>query len=285
MGSTGDRLREIVSATYRDFRANRTIRLGAGLAFYGLFAIAPLLTLSMALAVVVFDDEEVNEYLTEVVTDVIGDAEPETAQAIVDELDAAAQSLNFGIIGAATLVIGASLVFVAVEDAFNSIWNIPVRSGFRNAMRRRLRAFAVVLGAAALMIVGLAVQNITNIFEEVFAGRFEVSDTLIAAAGAGASLATLVGALALLYHELGPRDLRWRPAMVSATVAATAMTLSSAVLAVYLSRVGRDSIGGAAGGVLLVLLWIYYQAQILLAGAHLVRVLEGSASHDGEHAT
>lgn len=143
---------------------------------------------------------------------------------------------------------------------------------------KRLRAFLVVLGAAALVIVGLVLQAIINVVEAIVPGQLEATTSALFGFGTLGSVLTLAVALTLLYHELGPDKLSWRPAVIAAMTAAVAMTVGNVTLAAYLTRTGQTSIGGARAGVLLALLWIYYQAQILLAGAHPVRVLTDPAT-------
>ncbi|MGI9616106.1 MAG: YihY/virulence factor BrkB family protein [Acidimicrobiales bacterium] len=275
------RLFDVVYETYQDYRNNRTIRLGAGLAYYAILAIFPLLMLAMSLAALLFDDAQVEDYLSELITDAIGSTHADAADSIVEQLSVALESYQFGLVGLGTLIFASSLAFVAVEDAFRSIWNLPVRRGFKYLIVKRLRAFVVVLGAAALMIVGLVVQSTLGLINNIVPDQLALPSTVLASVTTLLLIATLATALTVLYHELGPDELRWRPSAIGGGSAALAMTLGSVAMAYYFSYASSGSANvswSIAAGPLVGLLWIYYQAQILLAGAHLVRVIDGGVA-------
>jgi YihY family inner membrane protein len=282
--SVADRRRqrvvEVVVATYEDYRDNRSIRLGAGLAYYGILALAPVLTLAMWLAAFVFDEADVEAYLSELIIDVIGDDFTSAADAIVDNLSSAVDSFEIGIVGIGTLIFASSLVFVAVEDAISSIWGLPVQHGMRTVVTKRLRSFVVVLGAAALVIAGLVAQSVIGLVNSVIPDSLQLANTSLVVATAVVAVAALAAALSALYYELGPDELRRRPALIGGSVAAAAMTLGSVVMTAYFSRAGNTASWSIAAGPFVGLLWIYYQAQILLAGAHFVRVLDRGATPD-----
>lgn len=276
------RVFDVVYATYEDFRDNRTIRLGAGLAYYAILAFFPLLMLAMWLATLVIEESEVEDYLAGLITDAIGDSYSAAADATVEELGATLDTYRLGIIGLGTLIFAASLAFVAVEDAFKSIWNRPVRHGLKYAVLKRLRAFVVVFGAAALLIAGLIVQSAISLINNIVPDQLELPNVVLVLITAVVSIATLAAALTMLYHELGPDELRWRPSAIGGGTAALAMTLGSVAMTYYFSWASASSASATwsiAAGPLVGLLWIYYQAQILLAGAHLVRVIDGGVAN------
>lgn len=278
------RVFEVVHATFEDFRNNRTIRLGAGLAYYAILAFVPMLMLAMWLATLVFEEAEVEDYLAGLITDAIGDSYSAAADATVDELGAFLDTYRLGLIGLGTLIFAASLAFVAVEDAFKSIWNLPVKHGFMHVVVKRLRAFVVVLGAAALLIAGLIVQSALGLINDIIPEQLELPNAVLVLVTVVVSIATLAVALAILYHEFGPDELRWRPSAIGGGLAALAMTFGSVVMTYYFSWASAGSANvswSIAAGPLVGLLWIYYQAQILLAGAHLVRVLDGGENAEG----
>ena len=244
------------------------------MAYYGLFAVAPLVALSMALATLVFDDAEVQQYLVDVIDEIFAEAQPVSTESLVSQLDETYTSTSYGLIGLATLVFAASLVFVAIQDAINSIWDLPVRRGFRHTVTKRLTAFLVVLGTAGLLIAGLVAQGLASLIDAILPGT-TAERLVVTAGGTAAALAALTGALAVLYKLLGPDHVRWSSALLSAVLTAVAMTVGSVALGAYLAHFGRTSVSSVTAGLFFFLFWIYYQAQILLVGVHLVRVLDG----------
>ncbi len=183
--------RLVVVETYTSWRSHRTIRLGASLAYYGLFAIVPLLAISFAVAGLVISEADVEDVLASVLGNVVDGDGQEFAAQIAESLDATATTGTLGLIGLGSLLLTASLVFVALQDAFDTIWELPVSSGTWATVRRRLIAFAVVLLAGGLLVASFAVVSISNLLRGILPGTSTIVDV-------GADLVVSVGSVALL---------------------------------------------------------------------------------------
>jgi membrane protein len=147
-----------------------------------------------------------------------------------------------------------------------------VRPGIRHTVLRRLAAFAVVAGVGAVIVVSFVVNAVTGLL-----GRL-VPDVAIMASlqelvGWTASWALAIGVVALLFRYLADVRVPWPPALAGAIVTAGALAVGTVLVGAYLRRFGASSLAGATGSIFLVLVWIYYEAQILLAGAEMTRVL------------
>ena len=140
---------------------HRTIRLGAGIAYYGLFALIPILALSLAVAGLVVSDADVQSYLEGRLEDVFGPEAAGFSSAIASVLGDSGTIAGLGLISIGALVLAASLVVLSLQDALNTIWEMPVRSGFRQTLLRRLGAFAVILSAGLVLILGFVINAIT----------------------------------------------------------------------------------------------------------------------------
>lgn len=273
-----NRLRQLVRAiigllgeTYCEWRNDRVVRLGAGLAYYALFGIVPLLTIFVAVAGLLFSTQEVQSFLVEALDGFVqGDVEA-LAAGLAEELDGSLTGL--GLIGAATLLFAASLVFVALQDALNVIWHAPVRAGIENTIRNRVLAFSVVLLAAAVVIAGLLVDAVVGIAEAIVPGNVQFAESLAGLITAASSWVLGIGAIALVFRLLPYVKVRWQDALIGGGVTALMIVAGSALFSVYFSTYGTASISGVAGSLVLFLLWIYSQAQIFLAGAELTKVL------------
>lgn len=265
-------LRDLVVETYGEWRRHRTIRLGAGLAYYGLFAFVPLLAVSLSLAGLFFATEDVQSYLSTRLADVIGGDAEVVGAALADLLGQFGSMLGLGLIGAASLLLTASLLVVALQDAFNTIWEVPVRSGIRNTVIRRLVAFAVVAGFGGVLVVAFSVNAVTGLIGRVVpdAAVFEPLSELF---GTTISWVILIGVIALLFRYLTDVRIPWPSVLTGAVVTALLVAVGTAAIGAYLRRYAATSLLGATGSVFLVLLWIYYEAQILLAGAEFTRTL------------
>ena len=283
----------LLAETYGEWRRHRTIRLGAGLAYYGLFALVPLLAVSLSLAGVFFQEDDVQEYLAGQFAGILGDDAAAVSTALAGVLDGFDSLIGLGLVGALSLVFTASLLVVALQDALNTIWERPVRSGIRTTIARRLLAFLVVAGAGAALMVSFALNAVTALFGRMVPDVV-VMESLGELIGTAGSWALGVGVIALLFRYLTDVRVPWRGVLPGAAVTALLVAVGTVAIGAYLRRYAATSLLGATGSVFLVLIWIYYEAQIILAGAEFTRTLAkrgiepiwpGSADDDGQPGT
>lgn len=264
---------EVVTQTYESWREDRTLRLGAGLAYYALFTIVPFLALTAALAEQLFGLIDMADYLSARLEQ-IGMVDAEAAgQSIASELSRRSVTSTLGIIGIGSLLFASSLVFLALVDAINTIWNVPVRSGLRNSLRRRMVSFIMVLVTGVVLIAGLAISTVSGAVERLVPGSIEIAGTLTTLFGWLASAASLAVAMTLLFRYVGPVRSPWLPTAFAAVATSFLMVVGAQAISWYLTRFGGSSLGGAFGALLVTLSWVYYEAQILLGGVQLVKVL------------
>ncbi len=247
--------------------------------YYSLFAMVPFLALTAALAEQLFGLAGVEQYLIDRVQQ-LGVAEAETAGAsIAAELERRSTQSTLGLVGLGSLLFASSLVFLALVDAVNTIWHVPVRSGIRNSVRRRLTAFLMVLATGFVLIAGLAISAISGAIERIIPGGVEIVGVVTTLIGALASASSLVVVLALLFRYIGPHRVPWMAAILTALVTTGLMAIGTEAIGWYLRTFGGSSLSGAFGAVLLALSWVYYEAQIVLAGIQLVKVLTWRSGH------
>ena len=258
--------------TYEAWRGHRTIRLGAGLAYYGLFAIVPLLAVALAVAGLVISQSDVQSYLADQLSGLLGVDADAVARALSEVLDGTGTVTSLGLVGLVSLFLTASLLVVALQDAFNTIWERPVRSGIRQSVLRRLVAFVVVAGAGAVIVVSFAVNAVTALLERLAPDVAFVA-SLQELIGLAATWVLAIGVVTLLFRYLTDVRVPWVPAVVGGAITAAMLAVGTVVLGAYLRRYAAASLAGATGSVFLVLLWIYYVAQIVLVGAELTRQL------------
>ncbi len=262
----------LLTETYGEWRRHRTIRLGAGLAYYGLFAFVPLLAVSLSLAGIFFAKEDVQTYLAGQLASIVGDDSAAVSGAIAGVLDGFDSMVGLGLVGAASLVLTASLLVLALQDAFNTIWERPVHAGIRQTIARRLLAFVVVLACGAVLVVSFALNAVTALFGQMVPD-VAVVESLGELIGTAGSWALGIGVVALLFRYLTDVRVPWRGALPGAAVTALLIAVGTVAIGAYLRRYASSSLLGATGSVFLVLIWIYYEAQIILAGAEFTRVL------------
>ncbi len=261
----------VVGDTYVNWRDSRTIRLGAGIAYYGLFAIVPLVTLSVVVAQLLVDEQAVTDFFREV-----GDRlniQDEAIATFLAEIDTGATQASLGVVGFGSLVFAAALVFFAVQDAFDEVWGLPVRRG-KEKILRRLTAFVVVGGGGIIIVLGLVINTVSGLIEYLIPGQDTLLDRVPDLFSVVSGWAVLIGMLIVVYQVLTRPRLGWFALIAGSVATALLLAVGTWVLGLYLRNYASASVAGAFGSVILVLLWLYYTAQMILVGAHLIRVLD-----------
>ncbi len=249
-------------------------RLGASLAYYTLFAIAPVLLLATAIAGMVFGAEAVRGEIVGQLDQLIG---REGALAIQGLLEGAGQERSGFIattIGSITFLVASTGAFLELQVALNTIWRVKPRPGghLHAFVIDRLRSFGLVVAIGFLLLVSLAV---TAALAALNAWLFRFSPanaTLWNVVNTVVSFAVTTGLFALLFRFLPDVRLRWRDVTTGAMVTALLFIIGQQVIGWYLGQSTVSSGYGAAGSMMILLLWVYYSCQILLFGAEFTRV-------------
>ncbi len=264
--------RATVVDTYSEWRSDRTMRLGASLAYYGVFAVVPLLVFSVAVAQLLISRADVEEFVAERIEQFLGVEGEEVAIAVASALDRFSSQAGLGLVGLVTVLVSASFVVVALDDIFLTIWHVPVRGGMRRAIRRRLTSFLVVVSVSLVLSAIVLVHTISNVIDRLLPDGWAIQSA-VQVGTLLASWAVLAVAIVALFRFMTPVDIGWRVAIYGGMLTAVLATLGAWGLAVYFRYFAGASIAGAAGAVFLVLLWIYYEAQTLLIGMQFIKVL------------
>ncbi|CAN5350538.1 N/A [soil metagenome] len=263
---------EVVIAAATRWTDHDGAQLGAAIAFYTMFALAPLLVVTIAIAGAVFGADAARGQIVAQVEGVVGATAAQGIETMIAAAWRVPGGLMAGVIGTVTLLVGASGVFGALRRALNVIADVtPPPSAVGAFVRARLIAFALVLGFGFLAIASLVVSAALSGVTGFFADRFPGLSILTTVFDLALSVAVLTVAFAAL--------LRWLPDLPQSRRAVWLAALSSAVLfavgkiiiGLYLGRATVASPYGAAGSFVVVMLWVYYSAQILLFGAAIGR--------------
>lgn len=263
----------LLRQTYEEWRNDRAIRLGAGLAYYGVLAIVPLMLLAVVLASLVFSTQEIENYVADAVDSALHADMNEFTTQLTQEAESNSVRGGLGVIGLVSLVIAASFLFLALEDALKVIWHEPVRAGLKHSIQRRALAALVALLAGSLLLVVLIINTVLGIADRIAPDAY-LLEVATSAAITGASWALGVTFLAVLIQLLVRDRVSWIALFVGSAITAALLNIGTGLLWTYLQTTGSRGIAGIAGGILLVLVWIYYLAQIFLGGAELIKVLD-----------
>lgn len=268
----GRLLRETVAEWIED----KAPRLGAALAYYTVFSLAPLLIVAIVVAGAVFGQTNAQERIVAQLAGLVG---MEGAIAINRLIESAKLPANAGlaatVIGVATLVIGALGAFAQLQDAFDTIWEVTPRPGRRGALRlvqTRLTAFALVLVVAFLLLVSLVINAVLAAAGGYLTARWPDYDLLVTAINLGLPLVVSLILFAVMFKVLPDVHLRWRDVLPGAALTAVLFVLGKFAIGFYLGQGRFSTAYGAAGSVLILLVWIYYSAQILFFGAEFTQV-------------
>jgi membrane protein len=258
------------------------MRLGAGLAYYGLFALVPLVTISLAVAGALLSRRDLQTTLEDTFQAVFSDEFADASASIVESLNPTSATTSLGIVGAVTLLFGASLLFVAVGDAFAVIWDVPVKSGFRQTLRSKAVSMAVVLGAGLVIVAAFIVHALSSLIQRWAPVDFQLVD-------AAAALVEFFGwwvlgalVIAALFRYLTGAHVTWAAALIGGAVTFMAINIGNELFSAYFSWFGATSVAGAAGSVMVGLLWLYVIAQIVLVGAELTRAIQSTGSSNDQ---
>ncbi len=270
----------IVTRTIKAFSDDNITRLGAALAFYTTIAVAPLMVLAIAAAGILFDETTARERILAEISNLAGSP----ASAAIQSVQSPVTS-NTGMIATAlsalTLVFGAFGVFRHLQDALNSIWRVkaPEGKGWWWFAKRRLFSLATVLVTGFLLLVSLIASAAISWTESRMNGVFELPVVLIQIGNLVFSIGIVTLLFALIFRLLPDRAIPWRHVWLGAGVTAFLFTGGKTFLGIYLSRAELTSAYGAAGSLIVLLLWSYYAAQIVFLGAEFTRV--ATLSHGG----
>jgi membrane protein len=260
-------------------------RMGASIAFYSIFALAPLLLIAISIAGAVFGEEAARGDIMRQVAGLIG---TEAAKGVESVVQAASQQQGSGLasfIGFATLLLGASGVFIEMKNAFDVMWKPePVQGGITLFLRARLTAIALVLGFGFLAIVSLLLSAAIQAMTGMILGPPEETSLLLSAIDLLVSVGILTSAFAALIYFLPSARIKPRAVWLGALTSAVLFSIGKHLIGLYLGRASVASAYGAAGSFVVVILWIYYSAQILLLGAEVTSVLDGKRRDAREQA-
>lgn len=244
--------------------------MGAAIAYYTLFSMAPLLILLVALSGMVFGPEAARG---EIVAQLQGRIGPEAASVVQDvlrSLSHPAQGALVSLVGVVVLVFGATSVFGELQSALNRIWRVPEpasASVLKNLLRGRLLSFAMLLGIGLLLSLSLVLGTSLSVVEEVSDLWFGGSRPILSIFYPLVSFLSNIGIFAMLYKFIPRARIAWRDVGVGALVTALLYEAGKILIGLYLGRSTVGSGFGAAGSVVIFLVWVYYSAQVFLLGA------------------
>ncbi len=255
------------------FIDDHALTRGAAIAFYAVTAIAPVLFIATAIAALGLGQDAASGAIHYQLRRIMSAESADIVQLAILHVRGSEHTLAGSIIGITTLVVVASGFFTEIEDALNVIWKAPRKeSYFYQILRGRVMSLTLVIGLGFLLLLSMLVATAVRMLGRVLERVSEFSDLMVAILNMGISLTIVTLLFAGLYKFLPNRRLEWRDVMVASLGTAIAFEAGQTVIGYYLANLISANIYGAAGGIIVLLIWVYYSAQIFLLGAEFTKV-------------
>jgi membrane protein len=268
---------KLVKDTFNDWLEDKASQLGAALAYYSVFAIAPLLIIVLAVASLIFGQEAAQGRIVKEIEGTVGPPVAHAIQEILKNNQQTGSATLATVIGLITLVFGATGVFGQLQDALNTIWKVAPKPGrgLWGIIQDRFLSLSMVFGTGFLLLVSLVITAALSALNGLWTPESlpeGVGAFLWHALNALISFGLITLLFAALFKFLPDVEIAWRDVWIGAALTSLLFTLGKYLLGVYLGRASVTSAYGAAGSLVIILLWVYYSSQILLFGAEFTRV-------------
>lgn len=282
----------LLKQSFAEWQRDKVSRLAAALAYYTAFALAPVLVIVIAIASFLFEQSTVQGRIIDQLQSLLGkDGAEMVREMLVSAQSQDSNSFLATVVGVALLILGASGLFIQLQDALNTVWNVEARTdqGIWRLIRDRLLSFGMVLVIGFLLMVSLLLSAaLTAVSGLVGSGGLPGLDIVWQIANAILSFGIITLLFGLIYKILPDAKIGWSDVWIGAAITALLFTIGKWLIGLYIGNSSAASAYGAAGSFVVLLLWIYYSAQILLFGAEFTQVYAnrfGSRIQPDENAT
>jgi len=271
----------LLRQTFQEWLQDKAPQLGAALAYYTVFSLAPLILLLLAIVGAIFrhDPAGASNKITQQMSYFLDPSALQVVQSIAQSASQPGKSTIATIIGIALALFGASGVFGQLQDALNTIWGVKAKPsrGIWGFLRTRFLSFAMVAGICFLLLVSLAIEALLKGFshyvQSVLPGGIAIALTVYLIF----DFAVVVLLFAMIFKFLPDVEIQWRDVWIGAVMTAILFGIGKWLLGFYLGSGTAASAYGAASSLITLLLWVYYSSQILLFGAEFTQVYAARA--------
>jgi len=267
---------QLLKAAFQQWNQDKASRLAAALAYYTLFSLAPLLILVIAIASLFFDSATVREQLMGQVESLIGGTSADFVRTLLDNANRPGGSSGWvaSIVSLLLLLLGATGVLTQLQMSLNTIWNVEARTdiGLMNLVRKRLLSLGMILVIGFLLLVSLVVSSVIAGLSSYLHTMTPGLDSLVQILNFVVSFGITTVLFALIFKYLPDVIITWGDVWFGAATTAILFSLGKFLIGLYLGSSSFGSSYGAAGSVIILLVWIFYSAQILFFGAEVTQL-------------
>lgn len=264
----------LLKDAFKDWGEDKATRLGAALAYYTIFSIGPLLVVAIAVAGFVFGEEAASGQIVGTIGGVVGESGATMIQEMVKSASKPGAGIIATVIGLATLLLGASGLFGQLKDALNTIWEVQPKPGlgFIGALKKNFLSFGMVVGTGFLLMVSLVLSAALAAVGDLLEGTLPGGPLLWQVLNYIISFGVVTLLFAIIFKVLPDVKIPWKNVWIGAAVTSLLFVIGQIVLGFYFGISDPGSAFGAAGSLVLILVWIYYSALILFFGAEITQV-------------
>jgi membrane protein len=264
---------ELIKESVVEWVNDRASRKGAALAFYTVFSLAPILIVAIAIAGVFFGQEAARGEIYMQVSDLLGADAAKAVQAMIQNANRPGAGAIATIIGIVTLFLGATTALAELKDGLDQIWDVPSEhmSGVWYFLRKRLLSIGLILSLGFLLLVSLVFSAVLTALSKRW-GPADATGAILQGVNFVFAFVLVTVLFAMIYKILPSTRIAWRDVIIGSLVTASLFSVGKFAIGLYLGNSAIASSYGAAGSVILVLIWVYYSAQIFLLGAEFTKV-------------
>lgn len=271
---------KVLKTAWTSWSAHKASRLGAALAYYSIFSMGPLIVIVVAIAGLAFGQDAVRVEVSQTLRGALGASGAQAIETMLAGVSRPGESLPLAVIGAATMIFAALGVVVQLKDAFNTVWEVEPSgsSGVWSFVRTYILSFAAVIAFGFLLLTSLLITAGLSAFARIW----PVAEGVLQPVAFLSSFAVIAALFAAMFKYMPDAPVAWRHVWPGAVLTAAMFELGKFLIGFYIGKQGLDSTFGAAASLVVVLIWVYYSAQIVLFGAEFTRAWAISArrSHD-----
>lgn len=267
-------LRKTLSELISNWGLHRCSAQSAALAFYTIFSLAPVLVIVITLAGVAFGEEAVRGQIFQEFEGLMGKDAAVLVQEVLKSAARPASGRLPAVIGVVTLLLGATAIFGQLQDALNNVWSVAPKPGaaLTTLLRKRLHSFALVVGIGFLLLVSLVLSAALSGFSRYLERVLDLPVDFLQIANFAVSFAVITLLFAMTYRILPDVKIAWRDVWLGSILTSLLFVVGKTLIGLYLGRTGVASAYGAAGSLVVILLWVYYSSLIFFFGAEFTRV-------------
>ncbi|MBD1363493.1 YihY/virulence factor BrkB family protein [Mucilaginibacter sp. ZT4R22] len=274
---------KVLVATFSGFGNDNGLKLSASLAYYTVFSLAPLLILVISLASLVFGHDAATDRLYPQIQHYVGETAALQIQDMLKSLELSGKTGTAVVIAVVTLLVGASSIFLEIQDSLNMIWRVKAKpkKGWVKMLQNRFLSFSLIVSLGFLLMASLVV----NFLMEALSGQLtrflpSVTKLLISGINLGITLIVISVLFGIIFKFLPDVKIKWKDVRSGAIFTAILFMLGQYIISLYIQYIAPGSAYGAAGSLIVILVWIYYTAAILYIGAEFTQVYaEAIGSH------